>query len=282
MLRSENGACCLQVNRLDSGCWNGKRRRVGVIETICLMTKMKMKSKRAFTLIEMLVVIAIVAILAALLLPALSRGKDSAKSAACKSNLRQLGLAMTMYANEFRYYPPQAHRDTSINQFVTYAWPAKLLPHVSDSKGVFRCPSRGAEFNWPTNRSQLGYDFPLNIDIGTTPFSYGYNAWSADGGVGGLGLSDTLVTRVLKPADMIAIADSDGHGDIHFFRYRGVPVDPPGDLHSRGANVVFCDGHIEWQKQVKWVELTEAAARRWHNDNQPHREAWFVGTPPKN
>jgi prepilin-type N-terminal cleavage/methylation domain-containing protein/prepilin-type processing-associated H-X9-DG protein len=255
---------------------------MGVIETIFLTTSLNMKSNRAFTLIELLVVIAIVAILAALLLPTLSRAKDSAKSAACKSNLRQLGLALTMYANEFQHYPPQAHWDTSINKFVTYAWPAKLLPHVADSIGVFRCPSRGAEFNWPTNRSPLGYDFPLNIDIGTTPFSYGYNAWSADGGVGGLGLSDTPVTRVLKPADMIAIADSAGGGDIHFSRYRGVPIAPPGDLHNRGANAVFCDGHVEWQRQSKWIEFNETAARRWHNDNQPHREAWVVGTPPKN
>ncbi|MCZ2153499.1 MAG: hypothetical protein LC114_06300 [Bryobacterales bacterium] len=80
---------------------------------------------------------------------------------------------------------------------------------------------------------------------------------------------------------MIAIADSAGGGDIHFFRYRGVPVAPPGDLHNRGANVVFCDGHVEWQRQGKWIEFNETAARRWHNDNQPHREAWVVGTPPK-
>ena len=254
---------------------------MGSIKTLRSTAGVKMKTSRAFTLVALVVVIAIIAILAALLLPTLSKTKESARSTACKSNLRQIGLAVAMYANEFCHYPPQAHRDTSINQFVTYAWPAKLLPHVSNSKGVFRCPSRGEEFNWPTNRSPLGYDFPLNIDPGTTPFSYGYNAWSADGGVGGLGLSDTPVARILKPSDMIAFADSDGGGDIHFFRYRGVPVDPPGDLHNRGANVVFCDGHIEWQKQAKWIELTEAAARRWHNDNQPHREAWFVGTPPK-
>jgi len=92
------------------------------------MTKMKMKSKRAFTLIEMLVVIAIVAILAALLLPALSRGKDSAKSAACKSNLRQLGIAVNLYATETGYYPASEHLDLAVSSFVTYGWPAQLLP----------------------------------------------------------------------------------------------------------------------------------------------------------
>jgi len=60
---------------------------------------------RGFTLVELLVVIAVIAILAALLLPALAKAKDSAKSAACKSNLRQLGLALNMYVNDYDKYP---------------------------------------------------------------------------------------------------------------------------------------------------------------------------------
>jgi len=54
----------------------------------------------AFTLVELLVVIAVIAILAALLLPALAKAKASAKCAACKSNLRQLGIALTMYVGD--------------------------------------------------------------------------------------------------------------------------------------------------------------------------------------
>ena len=63
-----------------------------------------MRFKR-FTLIELLVVIAIISILASLLLPALRSARESSRRAVCKSNLRQIGLGMNMYAGDWKYYP---------------------------------------------------------------------------------------------------------------------------------------------------------------------------------
>src|SRR6266540_5783314 len=63
------------------------------------------RNDHGFTLVELLVVIAVIAILAALLLPTLARGKASAKSAVCKSNLRQQGLALIMYVDDYGKYP---------------------------------------------------------------------------------------------------------------------------------------------------------------------------------
>src|SRR4029077_4456677 len=67
----------------------------------------------AFTLIELLVVIAIIAILAAMLLPGLNRAQEAGRTASCKSNLRQYGLATRMYVEDSKFYPPNGALTTS-------------------------------------------------------------------------------------------------------------------------------------------------------------------------
>jgi prepilin-type N-terminal cleavage/methylation domain-containing protein len=131
-------------------------------------------ARAGFTLIELLVVIAIIAILAALLLPALSSAKSAAQSAQCKSNLKQLGLALNMYVNDFHCYPQSEYGsgtsgtlgdsgrvlggtprwDELLNTYLKQA-PNRPTNHPPYG-GVFLCPS-GLERRMRAERWSYGY-----------------------------------------------------------------------------------------------------------------------------
>ena len=98
------------------------------------------QQNRGFTLVELLVVIGIIAVLIGVLLPALGKARRQAQETACASNLRQMGVAMTMYCNEQRYFPGDISQTSK--GVIVNVWAPSLRRYMKGNQSVFWCPSR--------------------------------------------------------------------------------------------------------------------------------------------
>jgi prepilin-type N-terminal cleavage/methylation domain-containing protein len=170
-----------------------------------------------FTLIELLVVIAIVAILASLLLPALSSAKARGQMARCKSNERQMGIALRMYVDDFRAYPFLVYARADLAKGAFF-WFDSLAPYVAKTKwgrGVFICPS----YKWDSFEGIGGLSGDGRVAFTSGLGAYAYNDFGvlnnvAPGGRSGLSGQLTHASRpvseasIKAPSDMYAIGDA--------------------------------------------------------------------------
>ena len=215
-----------------------------------------MRRKQGFTLIELLVVIAIIAILAAILFPVFAKAREKSRAISCLSNMRQLGTAAAMYAQDNdEMYVTHCHRPDLTGPVLAY-WFEMLQPYVNNWQIVV-CPShRGAKG---------GHGIVGSYGYICTGFTYNPSSPNFTG----LAHYGSLA-QICYPSEMIMIGESTKSTCRvcpHYHVQDGEHVPPvhhyPSDLarHNGGANYIFFDGHAKGMR----YEQTLAGRNMWMN-----------------
>ena len=200
-------------------------------QTASVSSKVRAKG---FTLIELLVVIAIIAILAAILFPVFARARENARRSSCQSNLKQLGLGVLQYVQDYDEKYPAIY----YGSFSDY-WTRNIYPYVK-SEQVYICPDE---------ESPMAPNFNIMTDFRHGWPTVGMNADAFPG------QSAVAVASIDKVSRLYLLMDSS---------YKeGNNVGNPTALvswnynkserHFNGCNIAYADGHVKWQKKdVYW------------------------------
>ena len=267
-----------------SGIDNAGHLLLGCAET--MKDQLEGRDRHGFTLIELLVVIAIIAILAGLLLPSLAKAKQKGQATACISNLRQMGVAAQIYADDFnsRYCLTfQVTGDNSSSQAGgRKAWFNFILPRLTTTNSsqwnLLLCPVRTKKFKealqlYPTGPADLGItSYSMNFRVGGCDYApWPYSQWPgirggvprpagvayiSDSGTKPLNTTNSQLcvteTTPEKPGCWILHDPGDDAPDTG-----GVAGDDPNwggphPCHSGRSAIAFLDSHVESMKPAQW------------------------------
>jgi prepilin-type N-terminal cleavage/methylation domain-containing protein len=268
---------------------------------------MASRGNRGFTLIELLTVVSIIGVLAALLLPTLSFAKFQARNTACRSNLRQMQLAMELYATTFDAYPPvwspvEGQTDSRYRWdmlLVHLAAPTRYVVPFSATKGTvaparsFLCPLLIGPLQNLMNPSGPAWDSAYRYN--SSGVAHAFNPL----GLGGTEIafplfSATKQSALIAPSDMVSLGDPlsrsadprwDGSYDPTTLELRPQPAGLQLSgldartmtvyrKHRNRYNRVYCDGHLELEDCNKPFAVSDSYLARWNIDHEAHRELW--------
>lgn len=208
----------------------------------------------AFTLVEILAVVAIIGVLAAIIIPVIGRMRASAKSAHCLSNLRQMGPAFATFAVDHRNRYPLSYKEGSgepDNNWYYHIAPYLGVPPINNWPALAQACAPGGPLGCPSN--------DINANRAAPWMSYkmtaAHRVWLDNkGGVANGGL---LVTSIANPSQSLLVAEGWTH--VEFVTWNPALADPAWTLtypHRDKLNALFADGHVgsfsKEQMQEKW------------------------------
>ena len=224
---------------------------------------------KGFTLIELLVVIAIIAILAAILFPVFAKARAKARQASCQSNLKQIGLAWAMYAQDY-------------DGVLTFLWPSpswssyilRAEPYIKNAQ-LWQCPGN------TDTACACGYGGGTG-DASYRPASYMYNMWLTTG-ESYANLDGKKVDGIEAPAQTIMMFDG-RRSILHYTAWaRGDgngsrACDPSvANVHNETANCLYVDGHVKAKKIPNAApNVNPAPAGDWRWEIDP-TNGWYDG-----